>query len=77
MKVFLYPFLLDLVAFLVTMRVADAAGREMHLSNLLAAMLVVTFSAGNTLACVPAGYILTRRNSRAILIISVVSQMLL
>jgi MFS family permease len=49
----------------------------MHLSNLLAAMLVVAFSAGYMLACVPAGYILTRRNSRAILIASVVALMLL
>ncbi|MEO6907355.1 MAG: MFS transporter, partial [Abditibacteriaceae bacterium] len=77
MKIFLFPFLLDLVGFLVTMRVADAAGREMHLSNLLAAMLVVAFSAGYMLACLPAGYILTRRNSRAILIASVVSLMVL
>ena len=77
MKIFLFPFLLDLVGFLVSMRVADAAGREMQLSNLSAAMLVVAFSAGYMLACLPAGYILTRRNSRTILIASIFSLMVL
>lgn len=59
------------------MRVADAAGREMHLSNVAAAMLVVVFSAGYMLGCLPAGYFLKRRNSRAILIASIIGLMIL
>lgn len=64
-KIYLFPFLFDFVGFLVAMRVADAAGREMGITNLQAALLVIVYSLGYLIACPLSGHFLNRRNARA------------
>ena len=68
MQIYLFPFLFDFVTFLVALRVADASGRELHLSDAQAAALVMIYSLGYMCTCPVAGHLLNRRNARAILI---------
>jgi predicted MFS family arabinose efflux permease len=71
MKIYLFPFLIDLVTFLVMLRLADAAGREMHLSNAQASWLMASFSAVYFVACLVVGKVLHRGNARRMLIASI------
>jgi len=71
MRIYLFPFLIDFVFFLVMLRVADASGREMQLSNLQAAWFVIAYSLAYLVACPVAGRVLTRENSRPLLLASV------
>ena len=77
MKIYLFPFLIDLVLFLVMLRLADAAGREMHLSNLQAALFMVCYSAVYLVACLTIGRVLHRGNARKIFLASIFALMLL
>ncbi len=77
MKIYLFPFLIDLVLFLVMLRLADAAGREMHLSNQQAALFMVSYSSVYLVACLTIGRLLHRGNARRIFLSSIVALMLL
>ncbi len=61
MKIYLFPFLIDLVLFLVMLRLADAAGREMKLSNLQAALFMVCYSIVYLVTCLTIGRVLLSR----------------
>ena len=76
MRIYLFPFLIDFVLFLVMLRVSDAAGREMHLSNLQAASFVIAYSLAYLIACPLAGRVLGNGNSRQLLVVSVVALLL-
>ncbi len=76
MLIYLFPFLADFVNFLVLLRVCDAAGREMRLSDAQAASLVAIFSICYLLMCLAAGRLLGRRNAKPILVASTVMMML-
>ena len=67
---YLFPLLMDLVLFVVFLRVADAAGRDMHLGNAQAASIIAVYSVVYSLVCLLAGWILSRRNARAFLVAS-------
>ncbi|HEY0072769.1 MAG TPA: MFS transporter [Abditibacteriaceae bacterium] len=71
MKIYLFPFLIDLVMFLVMLRLADAAGREMKLSNLQISWLMVSFSAVYLVTCLFVGRLLHRGNARRIFVASI------
>lgn len=71
MKIYLFPFLIDLVMFLVMLRLADAAGREMKLSNLQTSWLMVSFSAFYLVPCLLVGRLLHRDNARPIFVASI------
>ena len=77
MKIYIFPFLIDLITFLVMLRLADAAGREMHLSNLQASWLMVSFSACFLVTCLLVGRVLNTANARRVLLISMAALMLL
>ena len=77
MKIYLFPFLIDLVLFLVMLRLADAAGREMKLSNLQAALFMVSYSIVYLVACLTIGRVLHRGNARRIFLASILMLMLL
>jgi predicted MFS family arabinose efflux permease len=77
MKIYLFPFIFDFIHFLVFLRVADASGREMHLSDRQAAAFIVVFSLSYLLACPLAGHVLNRRNARAYVLLAVAAIMLL
>jgi MFS family permease len=76
MQIYLVPFLLDLVLFVVQSRLADAAGREMNLSNSQATSLLVAFSLVYLLACPVAARSLNERTIKPILVISLVALLL-
>lgn len=71
MKIYLFPFLIDLVTFLVMLRLADASGREMRLSNQQTSWLMVSFSACYFIGCIVIGRLLHKGNARRILLISI------
>ena len=71
MKIYLFPFLIDLVMFLVMLRLADAAGREMQLSNGQTAWLMASFSAVYLVTCLFVGRLLHRGNARRIFVASI------
>ncbi|MBV9468296.1 MAG: MFS transporter, partial [Abitibacteriaceae bacterium] len=77
MKIYIFPFLIDLITFLVMLRLADAAGREMHVSNLQTSWFMVSYSACFLVACLWLGRRLHRGNSRPILIASITVLMVL
>lgn len=77
MKIYSFPFLIDLITFLVMLRLADAAGREMHLSNLQTSWLMVSFSACFLVTCLLVGRLLNTANARPILLVSMAALMLL
>lgn len=71
MKIYFVPFLLDFILFLVQFRLADAAGREMRLSNAQATGLLVAFNFAYLLVCPFVGRALNTRNTRPILLFSI------
>ena len=71
LKIYLFPLLMDLLTFMVTLRVADAAGREMALTDSQTAVLIGFFSLSYMVFCLVAGRLLSRKNARAVLIASV------
>lgn len=77
MKIYIFPFLIDLITFLVMLRLADAAGREMHLSNLQTSWFMVSYSACFLVTCLLIGRLLHRHNARPILLVSIVALMVL
>ena len=77
MKIYLFPFLIDLVMFLVMLRLADAAGREMRLSNEQTAWLMASFSAIYLISCLVIGTRLHRGNARRIFVASICLMMAL
>lgn len=77
MKIYLFPFLIDLMLFLVMLRLSDAAGREMHLTNLQAALFMVSYSVFYLVACLVIGRLLHRDNARTIFLTAIFALMLL
>lgn len=77
MKIYTFPFLIDLITFLVMLRLADAAGREMRLSNLQTSWLMVSFSACFLVTCLMVGRLLNTANARPILLVSIAALMAL
>ena len=73
MKIFLVPFLLDFLLFFVMLRVADAAGREMQLSNAQTTALLIAWSASYMVVCPFIGRVLNARNTKPILVFSIVT----
>ena len=76
MQIYLVPFLLDLVLFVVQSRLADAAGREMSLSNSQATSLLVAFSLAYLVASPLAARSLNARTTKPILLASLVALLL-
>lgn len=73
MKIFFVPFLLDFLLFFVMLRVADAAGREMQLSNAQTTALLVAWSASYLVVCPFIGRVLNARNTKPILVSAIVT----
>jgi MFS family permease len=71
MQIYLVPFLLDFILFMVLLRLSDAAGREMHLSNAQTTAFMVAFSLGYMLVCLVIGRVLNARNTRPIMLCSI------
>jgi len=66
---------MDLVMFLVMLRLPDAAGRSMHLSDFKIALLIGSQSFTYIPACFAAGWMLKRSNARLFLICSLLLTM--
>ena len=69
MKIYLFPFLMDLVCFVVMLHVTNEAGRQ-KLTNLQAAAFMGMQALVYMLVCPLAGRVLTRSNAKALLIAS-------
>ena len=77
MKIYLVPFLLDFILFMVQLRLADAAGREMNLSNAQATCLLVAFSVAYMIVCPFVGRALNARSTRPILLFAIAAILVL
>ncbi len=71
MKIYLVPFLLDFLLFLVQLRLADASGREMRLSNSQATSLLIAFNIGYLVVCPFIGRFLNARTMKPILLCAI------
>ncbi len=78
MVIYLFPLVIDLVLFLVVLRVSDAAGRAdmMHLSDLKAAALISIQAVTYVPACFAVGRVLSGRNAKPLLVASLLVLML-
>lgn len=73
MTIYLVPFLLDFQLFFVMLRLADASGREMQLSNSQATALLLSFSIGYLVTSPLAGRVLQARSPKPLLLFSIVA----
>jgi len=71
MKIYLFPFLMNLVGFMLIMHINDQAGRT-HLSDMQLSILMGVQALVYMLSCSLAGRILRRSNARGILIASTI-----
>jgi len=77
MKIYFVPFLLDFILFMVQLRLSDASGREMRLSNAQATSLLVAFNLAYFVVCPFVGRALNARTTRPILLFSIAAILLL
>lgn len=77
MKIYLVPFLLDFILFMVQARLADAAGREMHLSNAQNSALLIAFSVVYFFSCPLVSFLLQRRSAKTLLLGAIAAILLL
>jgi len=75
MHIYLFPLLMDFVNFMVILRVTDEAGRH-DLSPLATASFMGMQSIVYMIGCALIGRLLTRRNAKAIVLISTVATLL-
>lgn len=76
MKIYFVPFLLDFILFMVQLRLADASGREMKLSNGQTTALFISFNLAYLVVCPLVGRVLNARNTRPILLFAIASILL-
>jgi hypothetical protein len=72
MKIYFVPFLLGMLLFLVQSRLADAAEREMRLSNSEGTALLIAFSVGYMAISPFMGRWLNPKNTKPIMVNAII-----